>query len=198
VQGRARMLDSQFSQGSRYDLAALNVLVVEDNANMQKLLGVMLRSLGITRIEHAESGKEALAILGTFEADIVITDWEMKPMNGLELTRELRTGKSSPNPYVSIIMVTGKTEMEHVIQARDAGINHLLTKPVSVKSLADRITALIDHPAPFVRTDTYFGPNRRHRSVDLPEGFADRRKAEPEAASESGAESGEEAELKSS
>lgn len=191
------MFDSRNSQGGQYDLEALNVLVVEDNANMQKLLGVMLRSLGIRNIEHAESGKAALEILATFKADIVITDWEMKPMNGLELTRELRRGASSPNPYVSIIMVTGRTEMEHVIQARDAGINHLLTKPVSVKSLANRITALIDDPVPFVRTEAYFGPDRRHHSVDLPEGFEDRRKADPEE-SDSAAESREAVTVKSS
>jgi len=191
------VFDSQVSRGSRYDLAALNLLVVEDNANMQKLLGVMLRSLGITNIEHVYSGKEALETLKTFDADIVITDWEMKPMDGLALTRELRLGESSPNPYVSIIMVTGKTEMENVIEARDAGINHLLTKPVSVKALADRITALIDDPVPFVRTESYFGPSRRHRSVELPEGFVDRRESSSQEATSGGA-SGEPSLLKSS
>jgi len=191
------MFDSRISRGSRYDLAALNVLVVEDNDNMQKLFGVMLRSLGITSIRQAYSGKEALEILGGFDADIVITDWEMKPMDGLSLTRELRLGKSSPNPYVSIIMVTGKTAMENVIEARDAGINHLLTKPVSVKSLADRITALIDEPVPFVRTESYFGPNRRHRSLELPEGFVDRRESDSRGAAPA-EEFGEASLLKSS
>lgn len=180
------MFDKKIIRGSGYDLAALNVLVVEDNANMQKLFGVMLRSLGITKIQQAFSGKEALAVLATFDADIVITDWKMKPMDGLELTRELRLGKSSPNPYVAIIMVTGKTELENVMVARDAGINHLLTKPVSVKALADRITALIEDPVPFVKTETYFGPNRRHRMLDLPEGFADRRESAPRSVNPAG------------
>lgn len=191
------MFEDRFARGSHYDLSALNLLVVEDNANMKKLLCVMLRSLGVTNIHQAESGKEALEILGSFDVDILITDWEMKPVNGLELTRELRTGPSSSNPYLSIIMVTGKTEKEHVVEARDAGINYLLTKPVSVKSLADRITALIDDPAPFVRTESYFGPNRRHRSVVLPKGFMDRRESRS-AAAKSGDAAREESLLKSS
>lgn len=148
---------------------------------MRKLLCAMLRSLGIRNIRQADSGKEALAILSTFPADIVITDWEMEPMDGLELTRALRNSKNSLNPYISIIMVTGKTETERVFEARDAGINHVLTKPVSPKSLSDRISALIDDPAPFVRTGAYFGPDRRHRSLPLPEGFGDRRVVDTEA-----------------
>lgn len=142
---------------------------------MRKLLCAILRSLGIRNIRQADSGKEALEILHAFSADIVITDWEMAPMNGLELTRAPRLGENSLNPCISIIMVTGKTETARVIEARDAGINHLLTKPVSPKALSDRINALIDDPAQFVRTDSYFGPSRRRRSLPLPEGFADRR-----------------------
>jgi len=175
------MLDDRNSQAARYNFSALNILIVEDNLNMRKLLRTMLHSLGIQNIHEACSGKEALEELHSFGADIVITDWAMEPMNGLELTRALRLGKYGLNRYISIIMVTGKTEMEQVIQARDAGINHLLTKPVSPKALAERITALIEAPAPFVRTKDYFGPDRRHRSIDLPEGFADRRAPETDA-----------------
>lgn len=178
------MLDDRFSGGARYDFSALNVLVVDDRMTMVRLLRAMLRGIGITEVREAHSGKEALEVLADFDADIVLTDSEMAPMNGLELARELRMGKNSPNPYISIIMITGKTEREHVLAARDVGINHVLSKPISPKSLTDRIVALIDDPAPFVRTESYFGPNRRHRTVELPEGVADRRKPRPEDSSE--------------
>jgi len=171
------MYDDRFSRSSRHDLSALSFLVVEDNPNMQKLLGVMLRAIGVTDVRQAYSGEEALALLQDSDIDIVITDWEMAPMNGLELTLALRDREKSQNPYLPIIMVTGKTDREHVFAARDAGINHLLTKPVSVKALSDRITALIERPAPFVTTGTYFGPNRRHHKVRLPEGIPDRRRS---------------------
>lgn len=173
------MYSERYVRGARYDLSSLNLLVVEDNPNMQRLLQAILRAIGVCDISLADSGEEALENMKSYEADIVITDWRMQPMDGLELARTLRLSPDSPNPYVPIIMVTGQTEMGRVMEARDAGVNYVLAKPVSAKSLADRITALIDDPAPFVRTKDYFGPDRRHRSMQLPEGFVDRRVTTP-------------------
>lgn len=66
-------------------------------------------------------------------------------------------------------MLTGHAETERVPMSRDAGINHFLTKPASVKALSDRIVSLIDHPRPFIRTQRYFGPDRRRKNLGPPE-----------------------------
>lgn len=166
--------------GSEYDFSLLKVLVVEDSKNMQKLLHTILSALGVQQIQCVVTAKEALEELGRFEADLVICDWNMAPMDGLTFCKELRRSKNSPNPYVPIIMLTGHTETERVLQARDAGINLFLAKPVSVKALSERIVSLIDHPRPFIRTQHFFGPDRRRKNLGAPYGVDDRRKQDSE------------------
>lgn len=169
-----------FGSGARYDLSALNVLVVEDNKNMQSLLRAILGALGVRHVRETGSGEEAFKELGHFAADIVITDWNMTPMDGLSFVRKVRNDPASPNPYVPIILLTGHTEATRVMEARDAGVNLFLAKPVSVTALAERLTTLIDHPVPFVRSATYFGPDRRRKALGPPSGMAERRKGAPD------------------
>jgi len=164
---------------ARYDLSSLNVMVVEDNKNMQNLLRSILNALGIRNIREMSTGADAFQELRHFEADIIISDWNMAPMDGLTFTRKVRTDPRSPNPYVPIIMLTGHTETARVMEARDAGINVFLAKPISVKALAERLTLMIDSPARFIRTASYFGPDRRRKDVGPPKGMAERRKSEP-------------------
>lgn len=164
---------------ARYDLSSLNVMVVEDNKNMQNLLRAILNALGIRNIREMSTGTEAFQELRHFDADIIISDWNMAPMDGLTFTKKVRTDPSSPNPYVPIIMLTGHTETTRVMEARDAGINMFLAKPISVKALSERLTLMIDNPSRFVRTATYFGPDRRRKDVGPPKGMADRRKSGP-------------------
>ena len=76
------------------------------------------------------------------------------------------TSPESQNPFVPIVMLTGHTSLERVHQARDAGINEFLAKPVSSKNLLGRLVSVIEHPRPFVRARCYFGPCRRRRRND--------------------------------
>ena len=69
----------------------------------------------------------------------------------------------SPNPFVPIIMLTGHTHVDRVLQARDAGVTEFLAKPISINAILSRLVAIVDHPRPFVRTKSYFGPCRRRR-----------------------------------
>jgi CheY-like chemotaxis protein len=164
---------------ARYDLSSLNVMVVEDNKNMQNLLRAILNALGIRNIREMSAGAEAFQELRHFEADIIISDWNMAPMDGLTFTRKVRTDPGSPNPYVPIIMLTGHTETARVMEARDAGVNLFLAKPISVKALSERLTLMIDNPTRFVRTASYFGPDRRRKDIGPPKGMAERRKSGP-------------------
>lgn len=145
------------------DLSPVRCLVVDDNAHMRKLTATILYGLGIKEIQEAASGKAAIKVLDEFPADIVILDWVMAPENGITFTRRVRSKSESPNPFLPIIMLTGHTERKHIEEARDAGVTEFLSKPVSVKGLAQRILAIIDKPRPYVRNSNYFGPNRRRR-----------------------------------
>ncbi|HEY8948512.1 MAG TPA: response regulator [Rhizomicrobium sp.] len=147
--------------GYRFD--RLKVLVVDDNQHMRKLVVAILQAFGVTQISEASNGLRALAVMSEENPDAIILDWMMDEMNGIEFTKEVRNSPTSPNPYVPIIMLTGHTSADCVQQARDAGINEFLAKPVSVKAMLARLTAVIEYPRPFIRTPTYFGPCRRRR-----------------------------------
>ncbi|MCW8835401.1 MAG: response regulator [Rhodospirillales bacterium] len=157
------------------NLERVNFLVVDDNKHMRTLVGSILHALGVKSIIEAEDGADAIRVLRSFPADIVICDWNMEPLDGLDFVRLVRTGKDSPNPYVPIIMLTGHTEMHRVLEARDAGINEFLAKPISAKSIYARITSIIERPRPYVRSKRFFGPDRRRKESDRFNG-PDRRK----------------------
>ena len=152
------------------------MLVVDDNEHMRRLLRSILGALGFENIEEAASGTETgFELLKRSPTDLLIADWHMKPVDGLELIRRVRQGPDSPNPYLPIIMLTGHTELRRVIEARDAGANEVMAKPISVRALYARIITTIEEPRPFVRTGTYFGPDRRRKDVGPPPGVAERR-----------------------
>jgi len=142
----------------------LKALVVEDNGHMRTLLRTLLGGLGVSTVVEAEDGSKALALLQSLRPDFVMTDLSMKPVDGIAFTRELRTSHASPNPYLPVIMVSGYTEKERVLAARDAGVTEFLAKPVTARNLFLRIAEIVDRPRPFVRSDAYFGPDRRRHN----------------------------------
>jgi CheY-like chemotaxis protein len=150
--------------GYRFD--RLKILVVDDNAHMRKLVVTILQAFGALQILEAADGAQALAMLRDAQPDVIVLDWVMDGMTGLEVAKEIRTSPNTPNPFVPIIMLTGHTALDHVRQARDAGVNEFLAKPVSVKAILTRLIAVIEHPRPYVRTKAYFGPCRRRRGQE--------------------------------
>ena len=164
-----------------YRLDRLTVLIVDDNQHMRTLIRTILESLGVNHILDARDGAHALEKMAQTQIDLVVLDWNMEPMDGLELTRHLRRASDSPDPFVPVIMLSGHTERSRVMQARDAGVTEFMAKPVSARSLYARIVSIIENPRPFVRTADYFGPDRRRQM--LPFEGPDRRKvASPETA----------------
>lgn len=149
-----------------YNLERLNFLVVDDNKHMRALVKTILHALGSKSVVEAADGADAFKELRHFPADIIICDWNMSPLDGLDFVRLVRTGKDSPNPFAAIIMLTGHTEMHRVVEARDAGVHEFLAKPISAKGLYSRVRAIVEKPRPFIRTATYFGPDRRRRQID--------------------------------
>jgi DNA-binding response OmpR family regulator len=98
--------------------------------------------------------------------DIVITDWSMPIFDGLELAQMIRQPESKGNPYAPIIMLTGHSEKRRVTVARDAGVTEFLAKPISAKGLYQRILNVVANPRPFIKTKTYFGPDRRRNTAN--------------------------------
>ena len=133
---------------------------------MRVLLRELLNSVGIREVSEAANGQAALAVLQNRQCDLILSDMAMAPMDGIAFTRHIRTDESSPNHFVPIIMVTGHTEIERVKAARDAGVTEFLAKPVTPQNLYARIAEIVERPRAFVRTESYFGPDRRHKVLE--------------------------------
>ncbi len=148
----------------RIDFNRLRFLVVDDNAHMRRILRTLLHSFGTREVYEAEDGASGLEAFMHFIPDIVILDWVMPIFDGLELTQMIRQPGANPNPYVAVVMLTGHSEKKRVVAARDAGVTEFLAKPISAKALYQRIINIVVNPRPFVRTRSYFGPDRRRNT----------------------------------
>lgn len=128
---------------------------------MRSIVIAILKGSGIRNVREARDGAEGLDVLRQFPADIVMTDFNMSPIDGVEFTQMVRNATDSPNPYLPVIMITGHSERSRVIEARDAGVNEFVVKPLTARALLSRMDSVIMRPRPFVRCRTYFGPDRR-------------------------------------
>ena len=165
-------------------LAALQILLIDDNPHMRAIASAVLKSAGIRKVVEAGDGGTGLQMLRDHAIDLAIVDYNMFPLDGVEFTRLVRNSPDSANPYLPIIMMTGHSAKKRVYEARDAGVTEFLAKPITAKGVLDRIQSVIWKPRPFVKTDGYFGPDRRRsaakgfkgpyrRSTDVPPGSSD-------------------------
>ena len=149
-----------------YDFKRVKVLVVESSVPMFKLVKSVLGTFGVpdAAIYSAYTVEEGFDNFCRVKQDLIIVDWLQNPDRGIELTKTIRRKKSSPNIYVPIIMTAGSGHLQRVLKARDAGISEYLVKPFSAKSLAERVSRVIEKPKAFASCETFVGPDRRVRS----------------------------------
>jgi len=169
---------------AEYDFERLNILVAEDSLFIRSLLINSLRILNVGGVHAVEDGGEAIefikkvkedpAAAGTQEIDVILSNWEMSPVNGMILLRWIRRHKESPNRFIPFIMITGYSEPERVQEARDMGVTEVLAKPFTIRAIGEKLISIIERNRQFVHTRSYFGPDRRRQ--DLPIDFEDRRK----------------------
>jgi DNA-binding response OmpR family regulator len=146
-----------------YDFSQLRVLVVEDNQPMSELIKSLLLIFGVDDVILARNGREGFDRFVLHNPDLVLADWMMREMDGIAMTNEIRTSATSPNQFVPIIMMTGFSEKHRVIEARDAGVTEFLVKPFTARDLYRRVEEIIERPRQFVRSEDFFGPDRRRR-----------------------------------
>lgn len=144
-----------------YDLSQLRILIVDDSDHMLVIVRRLLSAMRIETLWLAADAAEAFQMMQTRTPDLIIVDWNMIPLDGIDFIRLVRRGADSTCPDVPILLLTAHTEPHRVRAARDAGVNHVLAKPVSFKSLYRAIGTIIDDERPFVRSDAYVGPDRR-------------------------------------
>ncbi len=154
----------------RYDL--LKILIVDDNHHMRVLLSEILKAVGVKHIFEASDGAQALQTMRGLGIDIIMTDLSMQPLDGIDFVRLLRRSPDSPNQMCPVIMITGHSTAARVQAARNAGVNEFLAKPLTARGVVQRINQIVENPRPYVKTEAYFGPDRRRRAdPDFPGPF---------------------------
>ena len=160
------------TSSSKNDYGSLKnftILIADDFHFMADLLSSMLREFGVGKILLAENGEDAKDLIrynasggsDTKPMDIVLTDWLMPQMNGVELLKWIRSSEKDNIRFLPVVLVSAYTSEEVVSVARDNGANEAIVKPVSGKMLADRILHIVNHPRPFIKAPGFFGPDRR-------------------------------------
>jgi two-component system, chemotaxis family, chemotaxis protein CheY len=144
----------------------LKVLVVDDNHHMINIVKTILRGFGVKDFFDASDAAEAFNLIRGTPVDLIITDYAMEQMNGCDFTRMVRNAEESPNHFLPIIMLTAYAERSKVEAARDAGVTEFCAKPVTAVELYRKVVSVINTPRSFVRTQVYFGPDRRRRKDD--------------------------------
>jgi len=147
-------------QKGAYDLSHVEVVVVDDCPIIVKLLGMILNSMDINKVHCTTDPAKALRAVFKYRPHLVITDLLMDSIDGLTIAKTIRYCRDDELRCTPIFVLSGFTDMEHVLQARDAGVNEVLAKPVSTKRIYQRICNLIEQPPKFIETVSYFGPDR--------------------------------------
>ena len=127
-------------------LSEMSVLIVDDYQTMLRIMQNLLKQIGFSKIDQAMNGKEALELMQVKKYDLVISDWNMEPMTGLDLVKAVR-GAEDKNADVPFIMVTAESKTENVIAARQAGENNYIVKPFNAETLKQKINSVLSKAA---------------------------------------------------
>ena len=142
--------------------------MVEDSSYLRTLMSSSLRALGVGNVKTVDDGSQGIEFLQLVQSDpmkadmqnvnIVFSNWQMSPVDGMMLLRWVRRHKESPNRFIPFVMVTGYPDREKVREARSMGATEMLAKPFSV----------VNRLRKFVHTAKYFGPDRRRKAREVP------------------------------
>lgn len=119
----------------------MNVLIVDDYKTMLRIIRNLLKQLGFNNVDEATDGAMALQMLRVGNYGLVISDWNMEPMTGLQLLREVRADpRLKPVPF---IMVTAESKSENVIAAKEAGVSNYIVKPFNAETLKTKMVSVL-------------------------------------------------------
>jgi two-component system chemotaxis response regulator CheY len=123
--------------------ASINVLIVDDYKTMLRIIRNLLKQIDFENVEEASDGNEALAKLRGGNFGLIISDWNMEPMTGLQLLQHVRADpKLKTTPF---IMVTAESKTENVIVAKQAGVSNYIVKPFNAETLRSKIQKVLGH-----------------------------------------------------
>lgn len=119
----------------------MNVLIVDDYKTMLRIIGNLLKQLGFNNVDEATDGAMALEKFKGKNYGLIISDWNMEPMSGIELLKQIRGGTENKN--VPFIMITAESKTENVIAAKQAGVNNYIVKPFNAETLKAKMASVL-------------------------------------------------------
>lgn len=120
---------------------SMEVLIIDDYKTMLRIIRNLLKQLGFHNVDEATDGSAALQKLRAKKYDLIISDWNMEPMTGYELLKEVRADEQLK--HIPFIMVTAESKTDNVIAAKKAGVNNYIVKPFNAATLKGKMSAVI-------------------------------------------------------
>ena len=121
----------------------MNVLIVDDYKTMLRIVRNLLKQLGFNNVDEATDGSMALQMLRVGSYGLVISDWNMEPMTGLQLLREVRADSNAKLKDIPFIMVTAESKTENVVAAKQAGVSNYIVKPFNAETLKGKMVSVL-------------------------------------------------------
>ncbi len=146
-----------------WDYSDVAVHFVDDYRSMHLTMRSMLLAMRIRDFSCFSDPRDSIKRMEIRIPDLIITDYYMSPVDGIKFARMIRKESACIDEFVPILLLTGYATPSLVERARDAGINGVLAKPLSIKLLYRRISAIIEENRPFIQGQEYFGPDRRRK-----------------------------------
>ena len=152
-------------------LASLRICIVDADSEMRQMICDALAGLGVSQVRECADSGMAQQLIGDFDPDLCIFDWSMGPVDAITFVKNIRASGNARQSEMQLIMVMGEADTRKVIEARQAGVNEFLVKPISLRALHGRLLSLVEDPQLFVRAPSYVGPDRRRheRALSGPE-----------------------------
>lgn len=122
---------------------SIKVLIVDDYKTMLRIVRNLLQQIGFTDVEEATDGQDALTKLAASKFGLIISDWNMEPMSGLDLLKAVRASSDPHLKSIPFIMVTAESKTENVIVAKNAGVNNYVVKPFNAETLKAKIETVL-------------------------------------------------------
>ncbi len=150
----------------------VSVLIVEDNDASRRLVQELMRAAGFARLSFARDAEEGIHQIAAHHPDLILLDWGLPGMSGIDLVRLVRKAAITPdprfpNPEVPIVMLTARTRHRDVTTARNAGITDFVVKPFSTTTLLKAVSGALTKKRRFIATPDFAGPDRRRRKAAL-------------------------------
>jgi len=157
------------------NLRDLVVLIADPSPYLSMIAHSILRGFGTNKVLEVRNSMGVVQTLSAQKIDILLCDARLPPHGGLSLTKAIRRKVDNENRMIPILVMSNDTRETTIRQARDAGANMVIAKPMSPASLYDRLAWIAMTPRQFVDAPTYFGPDRRFKIEGYPGGVGRRK-----------------------